>query len=575
MLLIAVSVGKTRTVDIGGARVQTAYLKSPIDGACWIGSSGVEGNETAVHPDLVYAIAQEHYSYWADRLNAGSAQWPYGYFAENLTIRGLSERTLHVGDVVQIGARLRLIVAGPRVPCFKVAWKMARPDSFVQEFASSGNTGVYFGVLEPGAVAAGDPVEVIHEESRNPTVHDLGAYTRGERPVTPAELERILALPSLSKTSALLLSGAYYRLLDAPDLERHWEDWRPFVVDDTVDETESVRSFVLRPADLGPLPRFAAGQFLPVRFRTHSGQEFMRPWSLSAYARWPTAYRITVKREDRAGASAALHASICKGDVVELRPPTGNFRLDRTRVMPQVLVGAGIGITPLLAMLGAHLDRGPLAAPIRLFHCVRSPAAHPLREEIEALAARHSNLRTEFFYSRADGELIGTSHHAGRLDAARMLEMIRDLSIEFAGKSIPVPWYEVDYYVCGPGSFCEDFSRELESKGLAPERIHTETFDLNARSESGAQIDQAQIIFKRSGRTTTWRSTERRTLLKAALDIGLALPASCRSGFCQTCACRIIEGTVRYDHSPASAPRANHALLCCALPGSPVLMLDA
>jgi hypothetical protein len=72
------------------------------------------------------------------------------------------------------------------------------------------------------------------------------------KPTCRRELERILALPSLSKTSALLLSGAYYRLLDAPDLDRHWADWRPFVVDDLVDETDSVRSFVLRPVDAGP-----------------------------------------------------------------------------------------------------------------------------------------------------------------------------------------------------------------------------------------------------------------------------------------------------------------------------------
>jgi MOSC domain-containing protein YiiM len=304
MELIAVSVGKARTVEIGGEPVETAYLKSPLEGSCSIGPNGLDGNETAVHPDPVYAIAEEHYAYWADRLGVSPSQWPHGYFAENLTIRGLSERDLHVGDIVQIGSQLRLIVAGPRIPCFKVAWRMERPDSFVRDFASSGNTGVYFGVLEPGTVVAGDSVRVIHRESDNPTVYDIGACTRGETSVTAEELKRILAVPSLSKTSALLLSGAYYRLLDAPDLDRHWAGWRPFVIDDMVDETDSVRSFVLRPVDAGLLPRFAAGQFVPVRFRTTSGEEFVRPWSLSTYSRSPTTYRISVKREDRPGASA-------------------------------------------------------------------------------------------------------------------------------------------------------------------------------------------------------------------------------------------------------------------------------
>lgn len=575
MELIAISIGKARAVKIGGEQVETAYLKSPVNGPCLIGANGVDGNETAVHPDPVYAIAEEHYSYWADRLSVEPGQWPYGYFAENLTIRGLSERTLRVGDIVQIGPQLQLIVAGPRIPCFKVAWRMGRPDSFVRDFASSGCTGVYFGVLEPGAVMAGDSVQVLHRASDNPTVYEIGAYTRGERSVTAEELERILALPSLSKTSALLLSGAYYRLLDTPDLDRHWEDWRSFIIEDLVDETESVRSFVLCPADAGPLPRFAAGQFVPARFQTKSGEEFVRPWSLSAYARAPTRYQISVKREDRGGASAALHASLRKGDLIELRPPAGDFNLDRSRVMPVVLIAAGIGITPLIAMLEAHLDRGPLAAPLRLFHCVRTPRAHPFRGKIEALAARHPHVRAEFFYSRAGEREVRAPHHGRRLDAARLLERIGGLSIEFAGKSIPVPWYEVDYYLCGPQSFCEDIGRALISKGAGPERVHTETFVVNARHGFGPQVDQAEIIFRRSGKSMMWCSSEACTILEAARAIGIELPFSCRSGFCQTCACRVIEGTVQYTYAPASMPRASHALLCCARPGSAVLVLDA
>ncbi|HTV96000.1 MAG TPA: MOSC domain-containing protein [Steroidobacteraceae bacterium] len=575
MELIAVSVGRTRAVQIGGEPVETAYLKSPLALPCSVGRNGLDGNETAVHPDPVYAIAEEHYAYWAETLGVAPGQWPHGYFAENLTIRGLSERHLHVGDIVQIGPRLRLIVAGPRIPCFKLAWRMEQPDSFVRDFASSGRTGVYFGVLEPGAVAAGDSVRVIHQESSNPTVYEIGACTRGEHSLTAEELERILALPSLSKTSALLLSGAYYRLLDAPDLDRHWADWRPFVVHDLVDETDSVRSFVLRPVDAGPLPRFAAGQFVPVRFRTTSGEEFVRPWSLSTYSRSPTAYRISVKREPRRGASEALHVSLRRGDLIELRPPAGDFNLDRARVMPVVLLAAGIGITPLLAMLEAHLDRGPAAAPIRLFHCVRSPAAHPFREEIEALASGHSNLRAEFFYSRAAEHEVPAPHRAGRLDAAQLLEAIRDLSIEFAGKSVSVPWYEVDYYLCGPRAFCEDIGRALISKGAAPERVHAESFVIDARPGFGPQLDEAQIVFRKSGRSTMWRSSDSGTILEAARLLGLDLPFSCRTGFCQTCACRVIEGTVQYEFAPASRPRTGYALPCCARPGSAVLVLDA
>lgn len=575
MELIAVSVGKARVVQIGGEAVETAYLKSPVAAPCSIGHNGLDGNETAVHPDPVYAIAEEHYAYWAERLGMAPGQWPHGYFAENLTIRGLSERDLHLGDIVQIGPRLRLIVAGPRIPCFKLAWRMGQPDSFVRDFASSGRTGVYFGILEPGTVVAGDSVQVIHRELDNPTVYEIGACTRGEHSVTAEELERILGLPSLSRTSALLLLGAYYRLLDTPDLDRHWAHWRPFIVDDLIDETDEVRSFVLRPVDAGPLPRFSAGQFVPVRFRSTSGEEFVRPWSLSTYSRSPTTYRISVKREPRRGASEALHASLGRGGLLELRPPTGDFNLDRTRVMPVVLLAGGIGITPLLAMLQAHLDRGSSAAQIRLFHCVRSPSAHPFREEIEALASRHSNLRVQFFYSRAGAQRVPAPHRAGRLDAAQLLEAIRDISIEFAGKSISVPWYEVDYYLCGPRSFCEDIGRALISKGAAPERVRAETFVIGARPGFGPQLDEAQIVFRKSGRSMVWRSSDSGTILEAARNLGLDPPFSCGTGFCQTCACRVVEGAVHYKFAPASRPRTGYALLCCARPGAAVLVLDA
>lgn len=575
MHLTAVSIGKKRKVEISGAEVETAYLKSPVEGACAIGPAGLEGNETAVHPDPVYAIAEEHYAYWADRLSVPLGQWPPGYFAENLTIRGLSEQELRVGDIVQIGSQVRLIVAGPRIPCFKVAWRMQRPDAFVRDFAASGNTGVYFGVLDAGSVVAGDVVRLVHREPANPTVYEVGALTRGETAVPAHELERILALPSLSKTAALLLAGAYYRLLDAPDPDRHWDGWRPFVIEAMADETASVRSFVLRPADAGPLPRFAAGQFLPVRFRTKAGQQFVRPWSLSAYARNPATYRISVKREDRAGASAALHASLRAGDLVELRPPTGDFTLDRTRVMPVVLAAAGIGITPLLAMLHAHLDRGRTAAPIRLFHVARTPAEQPFREHLEALAREHANLRVEFFYSRADARELQPPHRSGRLTPLLLLDSIRDLTIEFAGKSIPVPWYEVDYYFCGQPAFCEDFGRALLEQGAGPERIHVESFVLDARPAFGQQLEEAEIVFRTSGKSMRWHSSDPCTLLEAGARLGLDLPSSCRTGFCQTCACRVLEGRVQYRHAPVSQPRAGYALACCARPGSAKLVLDA
>ena len=576
MQLVAVAIGRARDVEIQGAQVRTAYLKSRVDGPCFIGSGGPEGNETAVHPDTVYAIAQEHYAYWAQRLGVARDSWDYGYFAENLTIRGLSEAKLRIGDIVQIGAEVRLVVTGPRIPCFKLAWRMKQPERFVSDFAASGRTGVYFAVVRTGFVRAGDAVEIVHAESTHPTVAEIGACVRGEREVSAEELAAFLALPALSRTSALLLSGVYYRMLDLPDRERTWEGWRSFTVTRRTEEAAGVHSFELQPADGRPLARFAAGQFVSVRLR-HAGQEFVRPWSLSAYEREPRHYRITVKREDRGAASAALHDAARVGAVLELRPPCGEFRLDRTRVMPVVLVAAGIGITPLMAMAQAHLDRGQEIAPLRLIHCVRHGQAHPLRAGIEALARAHPRFSARFVYSQPTREdcACGCFHEQGRLTGARLIGMLEDLSIEFAGRTIAVPWYETDVYLCGPPAFIEELRADLLARGARPERVRSEYFQPDRQAGWGGRIAEAQVSFRRSARTAVWRASGGLTLLELARRAGLDLPSSCRSGYCQTCQCRILEGEVQYDFAPLGAPPPGFALLCCARPGSSVLALDA
>jgi uncharacterized protein len=531
MQLVAVAVGRTREVEIQGALTRTAYLKSEVEGPCFVDYGGPVGNETAVHPDTVYAIAVEHYAYWAGRLRAEARDWRYGYFAENLTIRGLAEQELHVGDVVRVGANLRLIVTGPRIPCFKVAWRMQRPQSFVREFAASGRTGVYFAVLEPGTVSPGDNVQVVHRETDNPTVFEIGAIARGERSVSTAELQRLLALPYLSKTSALLLKGIFYRMLDQPDHERRWDGWRDFFVTDVRDEADDVKSFELRAADGGRLPRFAAGQFVPVRLQNAAGEEFVRPWSLSHYSRDPQHFRITVKREDRGAASATLHREVRRGSILQLRPPSGEFKLDRSSAMPLVLVAAGIGVTPLMAMALAHLDRGPEAPPLRFIHCVRNGKTRALGSEIAALAAADSRFKSHVIYSQpATEDRPSSRFSAGRLTADALIAALDDLEIELAGKTIRVPWYEVDLYLCGPESFLHQITQGLLERGARRERLRTERFVPNAAMvdpnlsrdrEAEVGVPEARVLFRRAGKEAVWLASQGQTLLDLGKSVGL------------------------------------------------------
>ena len=273
MKVIHVCVGKTKEQNIRGQAVKTAFLKSCVSGPIRIDRSGIEGNDVAVHTDAVYAIAQEHYQYWANKLGADSKDWPPGFFAENLMISKLDEGQLRVGDVVAIGEQVRLTVSGPRVPCFKLCWRLRQPESFIREFALSGKSGVYFNVEQAGDIRAGDEVKIISKATHSVGINELVQYIFGEKEIDLDLLRYILKIPGLSETSVLLLRNKLYQIVDQERTSKHrWRGWREFIVDRIIQETAQIKSFILRPKDNQLLAPYRAGQFLTVNFRRRTRQ---------------------------------------------------------------------------------------------------------------------------------------------------------------------------------------------------------------------------------------------------------------------------------------------------------------
>jgi MOSC domain-containing protein YiiM len=301
MQLLHVCIGKVHTHRINGQDVSTAYLKAPVDGPWRIELGGLEGNEIAVHTDPVYAYAQDSYDFWARRLGVGRSDWAPGTFAENLTFTTLAADSLRVGDIVELGPEVRLVVAGPRVPCFKLTWRLGQPESFIREFALSGHTGVYFGVLRPGVVTPGDQLRVVEHAPDNPTVTETARLIFGEEAPSEELLERTLALPTLSATAALALRARLYRTRDIVQTRRHrWSGWREFRVDDVRSESADTLSLRLRPADAGAVAGFRAGQFVTVRLPPEAGADVVRTWSCSDYDRQARAARRGVDLAARA-----------------------------------------------------------------------------------------------------------------------------------------------------------------------------------------------------------------------------------------------------------------------------------
>ncbi|MES2658574.1 MAG: MOSC domain-containing protein [Verrucomicrobiota bacterium] len=199
MQVLHVNRSQPRTVVINGKDVSTGIYKEPVTEPVHVHSLGLEGDGQAdltVHGGIhqaVYAYPAEHYASWQDELS--EPLFPPGTFGENLTLSGLLETDVRIGDVHRIG-KLVLQVTSPRIPCFKLGHKLGRP-GILKPFLQSGRSGFYYRVLEEGTVAAGSAVEVISRDPSGVTVRKLlGMHRLGEG--DRGSIEKTLEIEALS-----------------------------------------------------------------------------------------------------------------------------------------------------------------------------------------------------------------------------------------------------------------------------------------------------------------------------------------------------------------------------------------
>lgn len=563
MRLLNVSIGRVRTVQIAGAEVRTAYVKAPIAAPWTITPDGVAGDERAVHPDKLYAFARTGYAHWAAHLGVDRTAWPDGFFGENLTLDQLDEEQLRIGDVFAIGDTVRVMVVGARNPCIKLAWHLGQPRSFQRVFALSRRTGVYLAVVAPGTVAAGDEVRRIAHDPSMPSIADVADFINSHHAVPLEPLRRLLAFDGLSQTNRLLLSSKLEAAERAAAVERGlWPGWRRFVIDRVVAETPQIRSVHLRAADGERLCQPRPGQFVTVRMEDAEVGTVTRPWSLSAHGDAMDEYRLTVRRQSGPG-SAWIHRAE-PGASVELRAPAGQFTLDTGCFRPVVLVGAGIGITPLLAMLQAHVARRQ-APLVHLIYGVRTPADLAFRDEIEAIRTAHPDVRVTYVFSRADVP----GHPTGRITTSLVIDTLTDLHVVLeGGRRIDLPWFESDIYLCGPDEFCTSLRDGFIAAGANPDHLFFEHFTTAPATDAACE-SEVEIRFARSKVTATWRPDDDLTLLELAEREGIEIAQDCRAGTCLSCATRIEDG------STTSMLDAGRTLLCVARPVSARVVLDA
>ena len=384
---------------------------------------------------------------------------------------------------------------------------------------------------------------------------------RRSRRALPFRWSAVQYAPQLAKTGRWDTQPAAAPLADV---------WRKLKVVDVHDETPTARSFYFQSVDGSPLPRFEAGQFLPIRLHVPgSDTPLLRTYTLSDNDHGRH-YRITVKREGVA--SGWLHDQLKSGMEIEARLPSGVFTLDRTTRRPVVLLSAGIGITPMIAMLNTLLANSSAQGQpehIHFIHGARDADEHAFAAQLKAAARTFAHLSVHLRESRpVNADIAGSAGAAGHVD------------IDFLKRVLPFGDY--DFYLCGPGPFMQDLYNGLRSLNIADERIRFEAFGPASikRSErtagAGAETTQpavaprdpattSKVVFARARREAQW-STEDGSLLDFAEANGVAAPSNCRSGVCGTCSTRVLSGEVNYPVPCEAAIQPGHALICSAIP---------
>ncbi|CAO3440694.1 2Fe-2S iron-sulfur cluster-binding protein [Azospirillum endophyticum] len=350
--------------------------------------------------------------------------------------------------------------------------------------------------------------------------------------------------------------------LQAAELSKNW---RPYRVTKIVDETPTIRSFHLQPADGAGLLPHAAGQHLPIRMTVPgSDKPIVRTYTLSA-APSDGLYRISVKREGLV--SRHLHDTISVGDVIEARAPDGNFTIDPYGTRPAVLLAGGIGITPLLAMLRHIVYEGlrkQRMRPTILIQAARSKSDRPFEREIADLvnAAQGAVKWIRVLSDPAQGEEGIDYDTAGRIDMALLTRFL--------------PFDDYDFYLCGPPSFTQALYDGLRSRNIADERIHAEAFgpsSLKRTLDAGAAVSvrpppstkPVPVAFMDSMKEDRWTPTSG-TLLELAEARGLTPEFSCREGSCGTCRTKLLKGAVTYIREPTASIADGEVLICSAVP---------
>ncbi len=355
-----------------------------------------------------------------------------------------------------------------------------------------------------------------------------------------------------------------------------WSGHRKFEVQRKVKEVEGVHSFYLAPHDGKPLPPFLPGQYLTFQLRIpDEPKPLIRCYSLSDGPNNPDCYRVSIKKvppprdkpDAPSGASSTyFNDMLQEGDILDVKAPSGQFFLDINSELPIVLVGGGIGLTPVLSMLTALTESG-IRREVWFFLGVRNGKEHLMKEQLEALNKANENLHLHVCYSEPQKNDMKDRdyQHSGHVSVDRFKELL--------------PSNNYKFYICGPPPMMEFLTGGLKEWGVPKEDIHFEAFGpatvkkTKAKAPEAGEAEAVEVVFGRSGKTLKWDGSAE-TLLEFAEDNGIVIDSGCRAGNCGTCVVAVKSGEVTYLTDPGATPEEGSCLTCVAVPKT-ALTLDA
>jgi len=589
-----VNVGLPRDIAWRGRTVRTAIWKASVNRRCRVARLNLDGDgqgDLAGHGGeqrAVFVYQIEAYHYWQEQLKR--TDFVHGQFGENFTIEGLPDDDVCVGDRYQIGSAL-FEVTQPRVTCYRVGIRLNEP-RMPALLTSSGRPGYYFRVLQEGEVGAGDDITKVGEADERMSVVEINALLYSPNH-DPARLERALRIAALSpgwrsSFEALLQSQSIAKsgppslkasarhgnagLMPAAAAHPAAPGFRSLEVTAIDQESADVLSLTLQNPDGQPLPPALPGQYVVVRLQLTAGvSPLFRSYSLSGSPSTER-YRVSVKIEPHGVAGTYLREHVRAGTVLDVSSPRGSFLL-QSGERPVVLISAGIGATPVLAMLHS-LAAERSTRQVFWLYGTRDREHHPFVAEVQRLMLALAHGHRYVSYSRpGSGDKMPDDFDA----TGHLSRSVFD--------KVGVP-RDADVYVCGPALFMSEMKESLVALGVAPQQIHVELFN-GSESLAPGVVAAAQraphlptddadtgplVSFARSGIAAHWNGSSYGSLLELAEACDVPVRWSCRSGVCHNCESGLVSGAVVYEPEPLDQPADGNILVCCSQPTRDVVI---